>query len=218
LDPDGNATGLTAVLDGNKYFLIAQTRNEICGAGNSACQLDLSAGLSNSGEGMQEFSYNGNTMYLSTTWADNKAYLDKIAEQAFHKGSEVTGDAAKIVGAKFPPASIGLGAVSVMLKGGELAYSDDKPKTIVGAAADEAGAKYTHGLTNELTYSNPGKISGPASEIAGGKTFGGAAEKLMDKRPGSAKNLLKASEGARYQRQQLQLRMLNHGTQTNGGD
>lgn len=123
---------------------------------------------------------------------------------ALGQASDVTGVAAVAPS----PASGPLAVISAILKGGEIVASDDKTKTITGAAADYAGGKYTKALTIGKTVGKP-KLVENAAEAAGGKIFETAAGNAMDKRPGSAKNQLKASEAQRQQKQQQDLKLLN---------
>jgi RHS repeat-associated protein len=205
IDPDGNATGINIALDGNNYYLVAQSRSEICG-GSRSCQADAAA-LPEAHLDMHPMEVNGETQYLSPTWGDNKTYMDKEAELALGAMSDQTGDVAKATKNPLPA------ALSVALKAAEVAVSDDKAKTLVGALGQEAGSKYGKALAKDGMYKEPGRIAGPAAEIAGDKLGGNALSTAMERRNGSAHNNLKATEAQRQQVQQQHLKLLNNNTE-----
>ena len=209
IDPDGNATGINTTLDSNNYFLVAQSRSEICGSYGS-CQANA-ASLPESSLGMHPISNNGETMYLSPTWGDNKIYMDKGTELAAGKLAGAVDDVGKATGVK------SLGALSLVLKGVEIAKSDDKAKTIAAAIGQEAGSKYSKALTmgnDKGPQKGAARLVGAAAEIGGDKAGGDKAggntvANIMDLRSGSARNAMKASEGQRQEVQQQNLKLLN---------
>jgi len=203
IDPDGQATGITAVLDGNKYFLVAQNRGEICQY--SRCeQKAITNGL-----GMSQISNRGQTMYLSPTWGDNEIYTNKEQEMALNKAAEVTGDAAKVP----TPVSPAAGALSAIFKAGAVLKSDDKMLAVTEAAVGGVAGKLNKDMhhTSNGNWRRTETLGGNLSEAAGEKAAGGIVKTLGDQRANSAKNRLKATEAQRQQRQQQHIQILNNG-------
>ena len=147
-------------------------------------------------------------MYLSPTWGDNKIYMDKGTELAAGKLAGAVDDVGKATGVK------SLGALSLVLKGVEIAKSDDKAKTIAAAIGQEAGSKYSKALTmgnDKGPQKGAARLVGAAAEIGGDKAGGNTVANIMDLRSGSARNAMKASEGQRQEVQQQDLKRLNAG-------
>ena len=127
VDPDGREVKFSRQLGGNEYQLVGLTRSDVC-SGVPKClgQLNSLPGHM----GLSQITENGETLYLSDIYADNKAYLSKEKELALDGLSDAAA-AFTIVQPEAAPLTV---PVSVAAKAGAFMFSDDK----LGKSIDEA--------------------------------------------------------------------------------